>query len=396
MAHSAKLIRSFREPALLSYGFRPFFLFGAIWAAFVMAVWPAVLAGSITLPTAFDPVRWHAHELIYGYVPAIITGFLLTAVPNWTGRLPVVGARLLLLVALWAAGRIAVLFSAVIGPSIAAAIDLLFLAALAATVAREIIAGKNTRNLKMLAVLAVLFMGNGISHGELLQSAPADHGLRLGIAAILLLIMLIGGRIIPSFTRNWLVRQGPGRLPRPFGRFDQFALVIAGAALAMWIAASEAVVTAALVGGAAAAHVLRLCRWAGDRAWREPLVAILHVGYAFIPIGFTLLALSILRPQIVPASAAIHAWTAGAIGIMTLAVMTRASLGHTGGALTANRATQLLYVAVIFAAIARLAAGFGIARNPMLQISAAAWVFAFAGFAAVFGPLLATRREAAS
>src|SRR5262249_28049418 len=144
MASSAKLMRSFRGPALLSYGFRPFFLFGAIWAALVMAVWPAVLVGAIALPTAFDSVRWHAHELIYGYVPAITTGFLLTAVPNWTGRLPVVGARLLLLVGLWAAGRVAVMFSAVIGPAMAATIDLLFLAALAAVVAREIIAGKNT------------------------------------------------------------------------------------------------------------------------------------------------------------------------------------------------------------------------------------------------------------
>ena len=183
-------------------------------------------------------------------------------------------------------------------------------------------------------------------------------------------------------------------MPRPFDRFDQCALAIAGAALAMWIVASEAVVTATLVGGAAAAHLLRLCRWAGERSWREPLVAILHIGYAFVPIGFIMLAVSILRPAIVPASAAIHAWTAGAIGIMTLAVMTRASLGHTGGVLTATRATQLLYVAAIFSAIARLAAGFGIAHNPMLQLAAAAWVFAFAGFAVTFGPLLATRREA--
>src|SRR5262245_55199420 len=183
MASSAKLIRGFRGPALLSYGFRPFFLFGAIWAALATAIWPAVLTGSITLPTAFDPVRWHAHELIYGYVPAIITGFLLTAVPNWTGRLPVVGTRLLLLVALWAAGRIAILFSAVIGPAIAATIDLLFLAALGATVAREIIAGKNTRNLKKLAVLAILFLGNGSSHAEMLLSLPAGHELTVGLAA---------------------------------------------------------------------------------------------------------------------------------------------------------------------------------------------------------------------
>ena len=221
MPSSAQLIRDYGGPALLSYGFRPFFLFGAIWAAAAMAIWPALMAGSITLPTAFDPVRWHAHELIFGYVPAIISGFLLTAMPNWTGRLPVTGARLFALFALWAVGRLAVLCSAVIGQGVAAAIDLFFLAALGATVAREIIAGKNTRNLKVLGVLAVLFAGNAISHAELLFFLAPGHGTRVGIAAILLLIMLIGGRIIPSFTRNWLARQGPGRLPQPFNRFDQ-------------------------------------------------------------------------------------------------------------------------------------------------------------------------------
>jgi len=209
MASSAELIRSFRGPALLSYGFRPFFLFGATWGALAVALWPAVLTGSITLPTAFDPVRWHAHELIYGYVPAIITGFLLTAVPNWTGRLPVVGARLLALVALWMAGRIAILFSAEIGPALAAAIDLSFLAALSAIIAREVVAGRNTRNLKVVAVLGVLFAGNAISHAELLFATHSGYGQRIGIAAILMLIALIGGRIIPSFTRNWLVRARP-------------------------------------------------------------------------------------------------------------------------------------------------------------------------------------------
>src|SRR5262245_29993506 len=329
MAHSAKLIRSFRGPALLSYGFRPFFLFGAIWAAFVMALWPAMLAGSLTLPTAFDPVRWHAHELIYGYVPAIVAGFLLTAVPNWTGRLPVVGTRLFALFALWVAGRAAVMFSAFIGSAIAAAVDLLFLAALGATVAREIIAGRSTRNMKVLAVLAVLLAGNAVSHAELILSLHSAHGLRVGLAAILMLIMLIGGRIIPSFTRNWLVRQGPGRLPRAFDRFDVLTLILAGAALGLWIATSDSALTAAAAFAAAAAQFWRMARWAGERTRSERLVLILHAGYAFVPLGFALLGLSILRPDIVLASAATHAWTAGAIGTMTLAVMTRASLGHT-------------------------------------------------------------------
>lgn len=393
---SAALIRNFRGPALLSYGFRPFFLFGAVWAAVAMAVWPAMLAGAVTLPTAFDPVHWHAHELIYGYVPAIVAGFLLTAVPNWTGRLPVVGTRLLGLFGLWVVGRLAVMFSVVIGVSVAAALDLLFLAALGATVAREIIAGRNTQNLKVLAVLAVLLGGNAVSHAELLFSLHASHGVRIGLAAVLMLIMLIGGRIIPSFTRNWLVRQAPGRLPRPFDRFDLLTLIFAGATLGVWIAMPDTGLTAGAAIAAAGAHFWRLSRWAGERTGPEPLVLILHAGYAFVPIGFALLALSIFRPDVILASAAIHAWTAGAIGTMTLAVMTRASLGHTGRPLTATRTVQAIYIAVILSAIARLAAGFGVARDPLLHLSAAAWVLAFAGFAAVFGPLLAARRASAA
>jgi len=393
MTSSAALIRNFRGPALLSYGFRPFFVLGAVWAAAAMALWPAMLAGSLTLPTAFDPVRWHAHELIYGYVPAIVAGFLLTAVPNWTGRLPVVGTRLFALFALWVAGRAAVMFSAFIGSAIAAAVDLLFLAALGATVAREIIAGRSTRNMKILAVLAVLLAGNAVSHAELILSLHSAHGLRVGLAAILMLIMLIGGRIIPSFTRNWLVRQGPGRLPRAFDRFDVLTLILAGAALGLWIATSDSALTAAAAFAAAAAQFWRMARWAGERTGSERLVLILHAGYAFVPLGFALLGLSILRPDIVLASAATHAWTAGAIGTMTLAVMTRASLGHTGRPLTATRPIQAIYAAVILAAAARIAAGFGVARDPMLHLAAAAWVFAFAGFAAVFAPLLAARRK---
>jgi uncharacterized protein involved in response to NO len=393
MTSSAALIRNFRGPALLSYGFRPFFVLGAVWAAAAMALWPAMLAGSLTLPTAFDPVRWHAHELIYGYVPAIVAGFLLTAVPNWTGRLPVVGTRLFALFALWVAGRAAVMFSAFIGSAIAAAVDLLFLAALGATVAREIIAGRSTRNMKVLAVLAVLLAGNAVSHAELILSLHSAHGLRVGLAAILMLIMLIGGRIIPSFTRNWLVRQGPGRLPRAFDRFDVLTLILAGAALGLWIATSDSALTAAAAFAAAAAQFWRMARWAGERTRSERLVLILHAGYAFVPLGFALLGLSILRPDIVLASAATHAWTAGAIGTMTLAVMTRASLGHTGRPLTATRPIQAIYAAVILAAAARIAAGFGVARDPMLHLAAAAWVFAFAGFAAVFAPLLAARRK---
>jgi uncharacterized protein involved in response to NO len=393
MAATAEQIRQYRGPAILSYGFRPFFLSGALWAAAAVAIWLPLLEGSLNLPTAFSPLEWHVHELLYGYVPAVVAGFLLTAVPNWTGRLPVCGTPLLLLVSMWIAGRLAVLLSAHIGMAGAAAIDLLFLAALAGVVAREIIAGRNLRNLKVLGLVGLLFAGNAVFHAEAMtMHGGSGYGTRLGIGAAVLLITLIGGRIIPSFTRNWLVRERPGRLPAPFDRFDAVCMAVAAAAIACWIALPEAAPTAAVAAAAGLLHAVRLGRWAGDRTGREALVLILHLAYAFVPLGFLLLALAIAAPQLVLPSGALHAWTAGAIGTMTLAVMTRATLGHTGRALAASRATEAIYAAVLVAACARILAAFALWREPLLVISAAAWVLAFAGFALSFGPLLVKPR----
>ncbi len=392
MTSSAERMRSYTGPAILSYGFRPFFLFGALWAALAVAVWLLVLSGYVGLPSAFAPIDWHVHELVYGYVPAIVAGFLLTAVPNWTGCLPVVGSRLLALFLAWIAGRVAVFFSRYTGAPIAAAIDLLFLAALGAIIAREIVAGSNWRNLKVLGGVALLLVGNGLFHLEAMTGLGSGKGARLGVGATVLLITLIGGRIVPSFTRNWLARRGAGRLPAPFDRFDASTMAVTGLALAGWIAMPDAVATALLALAAGALNLVRLCRWAGERTAAEPLVLILHVGYAFVPIGFVLLGLAILRPEIVTSSGAVHGWTAGAIGVMTLAVMTRASLGHTGRPLTATAPIQLIYVAALVAALTRIIAAFGVLREAMLHVSAAAWVVAFAGFVLIYGPLLSGHR----
>lgn len=392
MTTSAQQIRDYRGPALLSYGFRPFFLFGAIWAALAVAIWLPFLAGAVSLPTAMAPVQWHAHELVFGYVPAIVAGFLLTAVPNWTGRLPVTGPPLLALFAAWIAGRAAILLSALIGARLAAAIDLLFLASLAAIIGREIVASKKLNNLKVLVLVGLLFAGNVAFHAETLLGFGQSHGVRIGIAATVMLIMVIGGRIIPSFTRNWLARQATGPLPSPFDRFDLVTIVAGACALIVWVAAPMSPLTALASGIAASLHVVRLARWTGYRTSAEPLVLILHIAYAFVPLGFALVAGGILRPDLLLPRGAMHAWSAGAIALMTLAVMTRASLGHTNRPLIATRGIQAIYVAGIAAALARIAAAFGLAREPMLQLSAAFWVVAFVGFAVVYGPLL-TRRN---
>ncbi|MEQ1670668.1 MAG: NnrS family protein [Hyphomicrobium sp.] len=392
MASSAAQIRAFSGPPILSYGFRPFFLFGALWAAIAVALWLPLVSGLITLPTRFQPVEWHVHELIFGYVPAVIAGFLLTAVPNWTGRLPVVGRPLLVLVGIWLAGRIAILTSLWIGGRAAAAIDLLFLAALGFVIAREIVASTNTKNLKVIAVIAVLFSGNVAFHVQVLAGVGSGHGMRTGLAAVVMLIMLIGGRIIPSFTRNWLVQHGPENLPAPFARFDVAAMIVSGAALALWTAMPSSRLTALFALAAFAINVMRLARWLGARTTGEPLVFILHAAYAFVPLGFLLLALGIVAPAAVQPAGALHAWTAGSIGVMTLAVMTRASLGHTGQALTATASIRFIYIAVVVAALARVAAAFGVAREPLLYSAAIAWVVAFGTFVVVFAPLLTRRR----
>ncbi len=384
--------RDYVGPALFSYGFRPFFLGGAAWAALAVLIWLPVWFAEITLPTRFAPLDWHVHEMIFGYVAAVIAGFLLTAIPNWTGRLPVNGAPLAALAALWLAGRIAILISAKIGALAAAVIDVSFLATLAAVALREIVAGKNWRNLRVVVVLTALIGANILFHVEAMVAGAADYAIRLAIAAVLTLIMLIGGRVIPSFTNNWLSRMNPGRMPRPFSRYDGVALAGAVLALAAWVLAPMHVVTALLMLAAAVLHLVRLARWAGDRTFADRLVLVLHVAYLFVPVGFVLGACAILQPD-VPRSAGIHAWTAGAIALMTLAVMTRASLGHTGRRLEAGTATQLIYLFALLGALARIAAAFT-GEPHLLHIAALGWVLAFGTFAVVYGRFLLRPRVA--
>jgi uncharacterized protein involved in response to NO len=383
--------RDYSGPALFSYGFRPFFLAGAAWAAFGILLWLPQYMGEITLTTTMQPLDWHIHEMFYGYVAAVVTGFLLTAIPNWTGRLPICGPSLALLAALWLLGRIAILTSASIGTIAAAVIDVSFLVVIAIVALREIVAGKNWRNLRVLVILGVLIAGNVLFHVEVIRHGVADYGARTALAAVLCFIMLIGGRVVPSFTHNWLVRNNPGRLPIPFSRFDALALAGAIVALAAWVAQPDHVATGVLFVAAGVLHALRLGRWAGDRTVAERLVVVLHVAYAFVPLGFLLAGGAILWPAVVPGSAAIHAWTTGAVGMMTLAVMTRASLGHTGHPLTASAATQAIYLLVFVAALVRIAAAF-VGSIALLHLATFVWIAAFGGFVLAYGPLLVRRR----
>ena len=380
-------LREYRGPALFSYGFRPFFLLGAIHAAIAIPLWLLAFYGVIPFGAAFSPRDWHVHEMLYGYVPAVMTGFLLTAIPNWTGRLPLQGVPLQILVAAWLAGRVVVAASAWTGWIVATTVDVSFLFLLLASVIREVTAARNWRNLKIAVLLGLLALGNLAFHLEARIEGAADVSIRAGLAVVVTLIMVIGGRIVPNFTRGWLARERPGRLPRPFGRFDVACIVVSGTALVLWTLHPSADATGLALIGGGLAQLARLIRWAGDRTVGERLVLVLHLGYAFVPLGFLLLGASAFGIGV--ASAGLHAWASGAVGVMTLAVMTRASIGHTGQALTASAATQAIYAAVLVAALARI----GAALEPewvtvLLTISGSAWFAAFAGFALAYGPSL--------
>jgi len=379
--------------ALLRYGFRPFFLGAALWAVAAMALWIGFLSDDWSFARAYGAVGWHVHEFLFGYVSAVLTGFLLTAIPNWTGRLPLQGPPLLALFLLWLAGRIAMLAAGRIGVVAAMAIDGVYLPILALTILREIVAGGNWRNLKVTILVVAMALANIVFHAEVARFGAAGYGLRLGCAAIIGLIILIGGRITPSFTHNWLMRRQSSRLPAPLGRFDVASLAVAGAALLSWVAAPNWRGTGVLLLLAALAQAARLTRWAGERTWREPIVLILHVGYGFVPLGALVLGSAILWPALIPPSSALHAWTTGGIGTMTLAVMTRASLGHTGRDVAATPATIVIYGAIVIATLTRVAAPFlPSLYEQMLVAAAVAWVVAFGGFVVAYGPMLVRAR----
>jgi uncharacterized protein involved in response to NO len=380
--------------ALLSYGFRPFFLGAALWACIAMVLWIGLLSGSWSFAIGYGAIAWHAHEFLFGYIAAVMTGFLLTAIPNWTGRLPLQGMPLLALFLLWLAGRVAMLLTDWIGTGAAAIVDCVYLITVTAAISREIVAGSNWRNLRVVVLVALTAIANIVFQAEVLISAAPNYGLRLGVAAIVALIMVVGGRVTPSFTSNWLTREGSQARPASFSRFDIASIAIGAVALIAWIAAPDWYGTAALLVVMAIAQAARLSRWTGAGTWREPILFVLHLGYAFVPLGALLLSISILWPRIVPTSGALHAWTTGAMGLMTLAIMTRASLGHTGRDMSSSPPMVGIYSAMLVAALARIAAPLLPAfYYEMLLAAGAAWFLAFAFFLLTYGPMLMRAKQ---
>jgi uncharacterized protein involved in response to NO len=377
-------------PAVLSYGFRPFFLLAGVFAPLAMIMWIGALAGQWSIGGSYGALNWHAHEMLFGYASAALAGFMLTAIPNWTGRLPVSGYQLLAIVCLWLAGRAAMAVPDLLGLLPSAIIDGAFLFAMAVIAGREIVAGKNWKNLKILAGLSALTIANAMFHASVLVEGSAAEASRATVGVYVTLIAVVGGRIVPSFTRNWLVKAGSPRLPQPFSRFDVMAILALVVACIAWVAAAQTVAAAILAFIAAALQAVRLWRWVGWRTAAEPLLLVLHIGYGFIPLGLLCVGLSELG--ILSPPSALHVLTVGAIGVMTFAIMTRASLGHTGRPLTASTNISVAYAALILAAIVRpFAEVFPEAYHLLLAIAGVAWIVAFGLFLAEYGPILVRR-----
>lgn len=375
---------------LLTAAFRPFFLLAAAGGVALVGMWVAIYAGGgHALPADyFDPLTWHHHELIYGYTLAVIAGFLLTAVSNWTKQPPLAGVPLALLALLWIAGRIVVLTD--LPPAIIAAVDLSFAPALAVAVAIPLVRSGNHRNLVFIVLLAVMIAGNILVHLQALGSAAtARLGAMLGLYVILLMITVVAGRVVPFFIERRFDDTAPRRWPR-LGWAAIVALLTLAAldlsgAPAVWVA------TAAWI--ALVVHGVRMVGWHVRRLWAEPLLWVLFVGYGWLVGGFALRALA--ATGAVTPFVATHAWTVGAIGVMTLGMMTRVSLGHTGRPLRAPPVTTLIFIAINAAAIARVLGPIVWPEHAITTVraSAALWMLAMFVFLIAYTPVLMRQRK---
>ncbi|HTL60342.1 MAG TPA: NnrS family protein [Nitrospira sp.] len=380
---------SYGGPPLFSWGFRPFFLGAALFAALAVPVWILIAAGAIAPDFLYPPREWHIHEMLFGFLPAVMAGFILTAMPNWTGRMPVRGTFLISLWLLWLAGRLIVGMPGPV-PVLAAVVDTAFLITLAAVVWHEIAAARRWDR-SPIGVLITVYAGANIVFDVLaLRGASTDLAERAALSVLLLLLTVIGGRVTPAFTAEYLTEQRSTARPAAFSRFDGLSMLLVFAAALAWIVQPEGAAAGALFIFAGIANLLRVSRWRGWLAWGEPLVLMLSIGYGWS--ALSLLALGGAAFALVPAANAVHVLTSGAVGSMTLAIMTRASLGHTGRPRHADFMTLVIYVLVNLGAILRVAAPASATGSGMtilwLGIAALAWSGAYLLFALVYGPML--------
>jgi uncharacterized protein involved in response to NO len=378
-----------RDTLFLRDGYRPFFLGAGLVATISMALWIGFFSGLDALPSGLPPALWHTHEMLFGYSGAVVAGYLLTAVPDWTGRNRTRGSTLLYLLLLWGAGRIAMTMTWQAAPITSSLIDVLFLPAVGHIITRDIIAGGNWRHLPVSAGLALLALANISFHLELLMdTSAAGTGMRMGLAVIVCLVTIVGGRMIPELTNDWFKQTGRQARAQIFSPFDFGVIVLTVIALGHWVAAPEDRTSGLLLANAGIGNALRLIRWRGVQACSEPIVWVMHIGYLWVPVGLLLLGLAVLWTG-VPHDAGFHALSVGVIGTMAIALMTQVSLGHSGYALRADGPTFCIYAMMVFAATARVTAAFPIEhQNELIYLAGIYWCAAFAVFCMRYGALI--------
>lgn len=367
-------------------GFRPFYLLAAGFAVLAIPLWLATYLGWVATPGHVD-VFWHAHEMVFGFAVAVIIGFLYTAGRNWTGLWTPRGNTLALIAGIWMLGRLAMLFA---DARIAVVVDLAFLPVAAWPLYQVLMRAQNRRNLILLGILLLLWIADLVYHGCRLGmwvSSPLV-AIEAAILVIVLLESVIGGRVIPPFTTNAI---GQPRATIRL-RLDQWVIGTSVATLLAWILPSPGWLILLVASVAAMLHVWRLSGWRTRHVLRHPLLWILHLSYAWIPVGLVLLGLS--GVGLIPDSAAFHALAVGSMAGLMVGMITRTALGHTGRALAAGRAETIMYVLILLAALARVAAALSPTAlyEPLLILAMACWTAVFAVYLAVYGPYLVKAR----
>ena len=399
MARGPDLIRPPHPgPVLLEAGLRPFFLLAGFYAVVATAAWLLTFAGVWSVPTSWPVSWWHGHEMVFGFSVAALSGFLLTAVPNWTNSAPLRGRGLALLIATWTVGRVAMWASPLLPPSVVALADLVHLPALAWRIAPPIFRSGRRQNYGVPLVLGALFAGNLLVHLPLLglASTTAPTGLAMSVYLLVALVTLISGRIVPAFTANALRRRGidAGIEARP--RLERGVMIAVGLAAIVDLATEDGGASGILALVAATLIGVRWAGWQPIRTLGQPILWVLHAGHFWLALGFACKGIADLSGAF-PATSAFHAFTAGAIGTMVLAVMSRAALGHTGRPLKVSPVIAVAYGLVIVGAAFRtiLPALAPASYSTWVLLAGILWGSGYLLFCAVYLPILTRPRSEA-
>ncbi|HEY8220003.1 MAG TPA: NnrS family protein [Methylobacter sp.] len=375
---------------LFALGFRAFFALAGLAALVLIVFWNAIYNGSLTSEHYYPHNYWHAHEMLLGYAVAVIAGFLLTAVKNWTGKPTLTGDQLASLCLLWLYGRILPFYAGALPDALIALVDFSFLPILAYQVSKPIIQAKQFRNLFFIGLLLLLALGNSLIHAEMLglQENTAVTGIQLVVATIIILILIIAGRVFPFFTERGI----PGTLIIRNPLLDSLSVASAIAVFALQLFDISGTLLALAAVIAVAVNVVRLAGWYVQRIWYVPLLWVLYAGYGWIILGFILTALSAF--SVVLPTLALHAFTLGGIGVLTLGMMARVSLGHTGRALKTSNAIAIAFVLINIAALFRVLLPIAMPDwyEKLIYVSTLSWLAAFSLFVFVYAPILTSAR----